>query len=301
MGRKISTIAILIFVLLTIIWGTSFILIKKSLMVFSPIQVGSLRILITFLALLPFSIKHFLKVSKKDLFYLGLSGIIGSFLPAFLFAFAQEGINSSTAGILNSLTPLFALLVGVLFFKFQAKWWNYMGIFITFVGTYGLLSISGNESFGFNFKYGSYIILASIGYGTQVNLIKYRLQHLPSFTIVVMQFFIISLPAAFILFFMTDFTQIADLSTEFLNGLMYVGILAIIATALALVLFYRLVKLVDPVFSASVTYFIPAVATLWGVIDGEFIEVGFFIWVSIILGGVYLINSKSLLKSPLKL
>jgi len=301
MNRKTGKLAFIIFFLLAFIWGSSFILIKKSLIEFSAIQVGSLRIIITFLALLPFSWKYISRLTKKDLIYLVFSGFAGSFLPAYLFAFAQEGINSSTAGILNSLTPLFALLIGVIFFKFQARWWNFTGILITFIGTYGLLSISGNESFGFNLKYGGLIIIASMGYGAQVNIIKYYLSHLPSFTIVVMQFFIISLPAAFVLFFLTDFSNIASMNSSFLEALLYVGILAVVATAIALVLFYRLVKLVDPVFSASVTYFIPAVATLWGIVDGETIQSSFFIWVTIILGGVYLVNSKSPLKNPLEL
>jgi drug/metabolite transporter (DMT)-like permease len=122
---------LLIFTLLAIIWGSSFILIKRSLMVFSPFQIGSLRIVITFLALTPFVLKRLRGVNLKDWLYIGASGLTGSFFPAYLFAFAQQGINSSTAGILNSLTPLFALLIAVIFFKFAAKWWNYMGIIVT--------------------------------------------------------------------------------------------------------------------------------------------------------------------------
>jgi len=279
------------------IWGSSFILIKRSLLVFSPFQIGSLRIFITFLALSPFILKRIKIVSLKDWFYIGTSGLVGSFFPAYLFAFAQLGINSSTAGILNSLTPLFALLIGVFFFKFAAKWWNYIGIIITSIGTYGLLSISGGNTFDFNLKYGSLVILASIGYGANVNIIRYFLNHLPSFTIVVMQFFLMSIPAAMILFFATDYVHLISTEESFLMGMLYVSILALVATAFALILFYRLVKIADPVFSASVTYFIPAVATLWGFIDGEKIGTTYFIWVTIILLGVYLVNSK-VIKRP---
>lgn len=293
--------AILIFALLAMIWGTSFILIKRSLFIFSPFQIGSLRIFITFIALSPFILKRMKVVSKKDWFYIGISGLAGSFFPAYLFAFAQQGINSSTAGILNSLTPLFALLIGVLFFKFAAKWWNYIGIIITSIGTYGLLSVSGGNSFDFNLKYGSLVILASMGYGANVNLIRYYLNHLPSFTIVVMQFFLMSIPAAMVLFMATDYLQLVSLEETFLEGMLYVSILALVATAFALILFYRLVKISDPVFSSSVTYFIPAVATLWGFIDGEKIGASYFIWVTIILVGVYLVNSKVIKWPPLEL
>lgn len=292
MNIKIEKKAVYIFILLAMIWGSSFILIKKSLDVFSPIQIGSLRIVITFLALAPFAFKYMKKVKTKDWIILSASAFVGSFFPAYLFAFAQQGINSSTAGILNSLTPLFALLIGVSFFKFKAKWWNYLGIIITFSGTYGLLSISGGQDFGFNIKYGGFILIASFGYGLQVNIIKYYLSHLPSFTIVVLQFFIISIPAVLILLFATDFLSIMSFEREFLEGLMYVSILAVIATAFALVLFYRLIKLVDPVFSSSVTYFIPAIATLWGIFDGETIGFSYFIWVTLILVGVFIVNTK---------
>jgi drug/metabolite transporter (DMT)-like permease len=292
MITSINKKALYIFTLLAIIWGSSFILIKKSLGVFDPIQIGSLRIIITFLALSPFAIKYLKKINTKDGLIIGVSALVGNFFPAYLFAFAQQGINSSTAGILNSLTPLFAMLIGLVFFKFQAKWWNYIGIMITLLGTYGLLSISGGQDFGFNLQYGGLILIASFGYGLQVNIIKHFLPHLPSFSIVVIQFFIISIPALFILLFATDFVQIASLEKEFLEGLMYVGILAVIATAFALVLFYRLVKLVDPVFSSSVTYFIPAIATLWGLIDGETIGISYFLWVTVILIGVFIVNTK---------
>ncbi len=294
MKTSLSYLAILIFLALTIIWGTSFILIKKGLLVFDPYQLGSLRIIITFLALLPISIPYLRMVKLKDWLILLISGSLGSFFPAYLFALAQQGLNSSTAGILNSLTPLFTLLIGVVFFTFKAKWWNYIGIIITFIGTYGLLSISGGQGISFNFKYGSLIILASLFYGIQVNIVKYLLSHIPSINLVAIQFFIIGFPALIVLFFFTDFTQIVSFEPEFLEGLMYVGILSLVATALALILFYRLVKLVDPVFSSSVTYFIPAVATLWGIIDGEKIGGSYFLFVTIILAGVFLINRKNI-------
>lgn len=293
MKTKLSYPALLIFIALTIIWGSSFILIKKGLIIFDPFQLGSLRIIITFIALLPFALRYIHMIKRKEWLILAISGSVGSFFPAYLFAMAQEGINSSTAGILNSLTPLFTLLIGVFIFTFKAKWWNYLGILITFIGTYGLLSVSGGQDFSFNFRYGSMILLASLFYGIQVNIIKYLLSHIPSLNLVAIQFFIIGIPALIILFFFTDFIQIASFEPKFLEGLLYIGILSLVATALALVLFYRLVKLVDPVFSSSVTYFVPAIATLWGIIDGEEIGGSYFLWVTIILAGVFLINNKN--------
>ncbi len=292
MESKLSLKAIAIFVILAIIWGTSFLLIKRGLTVFSPIQLGSLRIVLTFLALSPFAFKHLRKTRLRDWLLITFSGSLGSLFPAYLFAYAQQGLNSATAGILNSLTPLFALLIGVLFFKFSAKWWNYIGIAITTYGTYMLLAVSGGNSFDFNFTYGIYIIIATVGYGIQVNLVRYYLNHIPAFTIVIMQFFAIVMPAAIVLFFFTDFTSIIFTHPNFLSGLLYIGILAVVGTAFALIMFYKLVKWVDPVFSSSVTYFIPAVATLWGILDGEMIGLSYFLWVTVILGGVFLVNRK---------
>lgn len=300
MPLKINKSALLIFLILAFIWGSSFILIKRGLVVFTPIQLGSLRIVITFLALLPLVLKRMKNIKTRDWLIMAFSGLVGSFFPAYLFAFAQEGINSSTAGILNSLTPLFALLIGVVFFQFKAKWWNYLGIIITTYGTYGLLSSSGGNSFDFNFKYGSYILIASIGYGAQVNIVKHFLNHLPSLTIVVLQFFMISIPAMIVLFFYTDFIQLASFEPDFLEAMLYVSILALVATAFALILFYRLVKIVDPVFSTSVTYFIPAIASLWGLLDGEQLGATYILWVSIILLGVFFVNSKRSVTHTLK-
>jgi len=282
----------ILYISLVFIWGTSFILIKKSLEVFDPIQVGSLRIIISFLALLPLVLKRIKSIRNKDWLFLGLSGVLGSFFPAFLFAMAQVGLNSSTAGILNSLTPLFALLVGVYFFKFKARWWSYVGVFISMLGSYGLLTISGGNAFSFNIHYGILIIIATFFYGTQINIIKTYLSHIPPLTITIFQFFIIGWPAFFVLFGFTDFIELTKVEPKLFEGLFYVGILALVGTAFALILFNKLIKIVTPVFSASLTYFIPLVALIWGFFDGESFDLSFFLWIVLILSGVYLVNRK---------
>ncbi len=277
---------------LVLIWGTSFILIKKSLEVFDPIQVGSLRIIITFLALFPLAFKRLKSLTSKDLLILGIGGLLGSFFPAYLFAMAQTGLNSSTAGILNSLTPLFTLLIGVLFFQLKAKWWSYAGVLISMLGTYGLLTVSGGHAFSFNIQYGIMIIFATLFYGTQINIIKTYLKHIPPVTITVFQFLIIAWPAFFILFGFTNFIELFKTEAKIYEGLFYVGLLALIGTALALVLFNKLIKIANPVFSASLTYFIPLVALIWGFFDNESFILLFFLWIGLILSGVYLVNRK---------
>lgn len=287
-----NTLKWVLYFTLVLIWGTSFILIKKSLEVFNPVQVGSLRIIITFLALSPLIFKRFRSITPKDWFILGIGGLLGSFFPAYLFAMAQSGLNSGTAGILNSLTPLFTLLVGVGFFNLKSKWWSYAGVFISMIGTYGLLTVSGGNAFSFNIQYGIMIIFATLFYGTQINILKKYLSHIHPITITVFQFFIIGWPALLILFGFTNFTELYLVEERFFEGLLYVGILALMATAFALILFNKLIQIANPVFSSSLTYFIPLVALIWGFIDNESINLSFFLWLTLILSGVYLVNRK---------
>lgn len=289
---KTNNLKWILYFSLVLIWGTSFILIKKGLEVFDPVQVGSLRIIITFLALLPFVYKRFKKITPKDWFILGIGGLLGSFFPAYLFAMAQTGLNSSTAGILNSLTPLFTLLAGVSFFQYKARWWSYLGVFISMIGTYGLLTVSGGHAFSFNIQYGIMIIFATLFYGTQINIIKTYLSHIHPVTITVFQFFIIGWPAIFILFGFTNFLELFQTEPRVFEGLFYVGILALVGTALALILFNRLIKIANPVFSASLTYFIPVIALIWGFFDNESFNFTFVLWIGLILSGVYLANRK---------
>mgnify|MGYP000966708787 FL=1 len=282
----------ILYISLVLIWGTSFILMKKGLEVFDPIQLGSLRIIITFIALSPLAFKRFKSINREDWKVLAFAGIIGSFFPAFLFAMAQTGLNSSSAGILNSLTPLFTLLVGISFFKFKAKWWSFFGIFISMLGTYGLLSISGGNSFSFNIHYGLMIIFATLFYGTQINIVKTKLSHIPPVTITVFQFFVIGWPALLILFGFTDFISLFQSEPRIYEGLFFVAILALVATALALILFNMLIKIASPVFASSVTYFIPLIALLWGIFDNESFNLSILLWIVLILSGVYLVNKK---------
>lgn len=282
----------ILYISLVFIWGTSFILIKKSLEVFDPVQVGSLRMIISFLALLPLVYKRFKSITRKDWLILGISGTLGSFFPAFLFAMAETGLNSGTAGILNSLTPLFTLALGVFFFRLKAKWWSIVGVLISMFGSYGLLTISGGNTFSFNIKYGLMIILATLFYGAQINILKKYLSHLHPLTITVIQFFIIGWPAFFILFGFTNFITVFQTNPNIYEGLFYVGTLALFGTAFALILFNKLIQIANPVFSASLTYFIPLVALVWGIFDKEYLSLISILWIGLILSGVYLVNRK---------
>jgi drug/metabolite transporter (DMT)-like permease len=288
------TIAWIIFAGLALIWGSSFILIKRGLDFFSSTEVGALRISITFLFLLPLAIPRIKKLSPREWKYLTLIGLIGSVLPAFLFAKAQTGIDSSLAGILNSLTPLFTLIIGLSFFSYRAKWFNIAGVLIGLIGAIGLISISGGKGFEFNFQYAVYIIIATICYATNVNVVKYKLPGTDALTITVMSFFIIGFPLMLYLFLFTDFLHQLATEPQTFKGLGYLAILSIVGTGLALIAFNKLVKLGSPVFASSVTYLIPVVAVSWGAIDGEKLTILSFIWMAVIILGIFLVNKKKI-------
>jgi drug/metabolite transporter (DMT)-like permease len=283
-----------ILILLALIWGSSFILIKRGLEYFSSTEVGALRISIAFLTLAPIALKRIRLPKARDWKLLGMVGIIGSGLPAFLFAKAQTGIDSSLAGILNSLTPLSTMVIGLAFFSLKTKWFNIAGVIIGLAGAIGLISVSGGHSFEFNFQYAIYIIIATICYATNVNLIKYKLQHIDALTITSFSFFIIGLPVILYLLVFTDFVSQMSTEPKAAEGLIYIGILAVFGTALALIAFNKLVKVASPVFAASVTYLIPIVAVSWGFFDGERMPLTAIIWMGLILTGILLVNKKKI-------
>jgi len=277
---------------LALIWGSSFILIKRGLECFSSTEVGALRISITFLALAPMAIKRLKKITKREWKYLLMVGVIGGGFPAFLFAKAQTGIDSSLAGILNSITPLFTMVIAMSFFSLKTKWFNIAGVLIGLSGAIGLISISGGNSFEFNFQYAIYVIIATICYATNVNIVKYKLKETDALTITIFSFFIIGLPVLIYLLVFTDFINQILTEPAAIKGLGYISILAIVGTGLALIAFNKLVKIANPVFAASVTYLIPIVAVFWGTADGEKMPVTAFFWMAVILFGILLVNKK---------
>ncbi len=279
---------------LVLVWGSSFILIKKSLLYFTAVEVGILRITITFLFLLPWAIRSLRRIDRKHRNYLIISGIIGSFIPAFMFSIAQTGINSSLAGILNSLTPLFTLLLGLAFFKIVASWFNAMGVIIGLAGAMGLIYVSGgDQGFVFNIKYASLVMIATVCYAFNVNFIKIYLKDIDALTITVLTFFYIGIPS---LVYVLAFSNIPNKlmnENDALIGIGYVSILAIAGTGIALIAFNKLIKISTPIFASSVTYMIPVVAIIWGIIDGEIFKPIYILWFILIIIGVLMVNTKS--------
>ncbi len=271
----------------TIIWGTSYILIKKGLVVYSPIQVALLRMVFAFLALVPFFPFAFRKVDKKLLGQVALVALTGSTLPPFLFNYAQTEISSALTGILNSMTPLFTLIIGVIFYgnRFSRK--QGIGILLGLAGAVWLIW-SGSEGIeGAGWIYPSLVILATICYGFGGNIVNSKLGGMNPLTITCLIFLMIGPPAAVGLSF-TDFFTRVSVKGESLEALGFILILGVFGTAYALVLFNQLVHNTNALFASTVTYLIPLVAIIWGFLDGEHIELYHLLGLGFILSGVYI-------------
>lgn len=281
----------LILAILAVIWGSSFILIKYGLDHFSAAQVGSMRIVIAFLVLLPVALASRKRLKRADLLWLFLSGFLGYLIPSLLFAFAEQVVPSSVAGILNSLTPIFTLLVAVSLFGRKFSWVHTSGVLLGLVGAIGLmLSVNGGVV-DVRIGYALLIVLATILYAFNLNIIKTRLGHLRAIDVTAFGFLLNGPLAVIHLFLFTPlFPALSAPGAEW--GLLYIGILAVAGSAIALVIFNHLIKITNVIFSSSVTYLIPIVATLAGIADGESFKVRYLLWVVVILFGVFLVNKR---------
>jgi len=273
---------------LSLIWGSSFILMKKGLQSYSFDQVAAFRMLFGSVFMMPLAFKNFRILTKKDTPPLVINGLVGFAIPAFLFTKAQTQIDSSLAGILNSLTPLFTLLIGLLFTRSRVKLVWILGILIGLVGAIGLIYQRDlNLLEGIN-VYALFIVGATICYGLNVNILKYRLSHLGAVQITAVSFFFVG-PISGIYLLFTDFSGVAATPNYILN-LVYIALLALFGSAIAIVIFNALIKHTTTIFAASVTYVIPLIAIFWGVADGEAIRFTQIGWMVVILAGVYLVN-----------
>lgn len=284
--------AILLLIILSLIWGTSFILIKQGLKVFAPDEVGALRVTAAALFLLPAALTRLKELQKDHYGKLLLAGLMGTFIPAFLFSAAQTNMDSSVAGILNTLTPIFTLMIGSFIFKQKFKRLAVIGIVLGFVGALILMFARAGGELGSLNIYALLIVIACGFYGANLNFIKYNITDLKALTITSGAMLMIGPLAAVYLFGFSDFTHKLQTVPEAWKACGFVVILGIMSTAVATFLFNRLVKISTPIFASSVTYIMPIVAVGWGLADGEGLGVGHFLGMLTITAGVYLANKK---------
>ena len=275
--------------ILAVVWGSSFILMKKALVGLTPIQLGALRVLIAGGFLLLIGFKTLKEIKPHHWKHIVSTALLGTFFPVFLFAYAVKGIDSSIVSILNSLTPFNTLIVGFLVFGFTFKRKQLFGVFIGLLGTVLLILKGADLNPNQNYWYSILIFIASIGYAFNVNIVKKHLHDISAISIVAGNFIILMLPA-FIVLFVTGFFNDYEWTSTNMESLGYISLLAVVGTGIAKVLYNKMVHLATPIFASSVTYLIPIVAVFWGLLDGEKLSVLQLIAGVIILIGVYLVN-----------
>ena len=282
-------------IVLACIWGTSFILMKKGLVVFSALELGAIRVSVAALLLLPFALRHVGDVERSRFKWLALSGVVGTLLPAFLFAYAETKLASGLAGVLNALTAVFVLLVGALLFGQRLTAQRVLGIGLGLAGTVVMLQLGGSGGDATpagegNAWYGLYILAATIGYGLSVNVIKYKLSALSPIAVTSMLLMLIGGPALVFLLLATDFVHKLTTAPGAWTAFGYIALLATMSTAVAMVLFNKLIQQSTALFASSSTYLIPIVALALGALDGEAFNMWHFVGMVVILGGVLIIH-----------
>lgn len=277
-------------IVLSIIWGSSYILIKKGLDGFSAIQLWGVRVLMAGLLLMLIGFRSLRTIGKGQWKWVALSGVVGSFIPMFLFAWAETEIDSSIASILNSLVPLFTLFVGYALFRISFSLNQLAGVLVGLVGA-GLLIYLGSEvNPNQNYWYSSGVVVASFCYAINANLIKSKMQSVSPMGIATGNFLFLIVPALGVVLFSGALSAPVRQGPHFWSSLGYIALLCVFGTAIAKVMFNRLVQISTPVFSVSVTYLIPVVGVVWGILDGERFSAGQFGAATLILLGVYLVN-----------
>ena len=277
-----------LFVLLSFIWGSSFLLMLIGLEKLNAWQVAALRLFSAGIIMWPFVWTTLKKIPKEKTGYIILSGFLGSFFPAFLFCLAETRLDSSFAGTLNSLTPIFVVLVGIFFFNLKVKWQQVIGILISFAGSICLFMVKSGKTG--DLLYVGFIVLGTFFYGLNVNMIGKKLKEIPSFDIAVLAFAFLAIPSLIILLaFGTHNLNFADV--HILRSVGASALLGIAGTTIASVLFYVLLKKAGGVFASTVTYGIPFVAMFWGWVYQEKITIPVILSLFVILLGIFITNA----------
>lgn len=277
--------------ILSIVWGSSFILIKKALIAFDPIELACMRIAISSLAFMPFIIYYRTKIPWHRWKLFLAVGLTGSGIPAFMYFIAQTNINSMVSGLLNSLTPIWTLIMGLAIFKNAFDKQKLIGVLIGFLGAALLMIFGKSQGSNSNLWYGLFVVFGTICYGMSGNLVKHYLQNVDSIIISATSFFFIGLPAFAYLIFTGTFTSMAYTQDE-IHSLLALLVLALVGTVLASIIFYKLIQDTNAIFGSSVAYLMPLVAIFWGFLDGEGLGIIVIISMALILTGVYLIKKK---------
>ena len=282
-----SSIGFVTLLLLSLVWGSSFILIKKGLLAFTPMQVASLRIGIAGLAFLPFFIYNFKKIDWSKTRELLIVGFAGSAFPALLFSIAQTEVSSSVAGVLNSLTPLFVLIQGVLFYGLVLTKEKLIGVILGFLGASFLILFGKSIASDGNQWYGLFLVMATFCYALSVNTVQKHFQNISAINLSAAAYCLVA-PLGLIYLYFTDFVEVVQTHEHGMTSLGAITILSLASTVIASIIFFRLVQMTSALFASMVAYLIPLVALGFGFFDGEQVTIYHFIGMAMILFGVYI-------------
>jgi drug/metabolite transporter (DMT)-like permease len=288
LSLSIKTQTWISFIVLTIAWGSSFMLVKRGLQSFTPWQVASIRLTAAMTVFLPFALRYFKDIPKSQLPYIVLSGLLSMCVPAFLFCAAQIGLSSSIVSVLNALTPAFTFLVGVFFYKQKSKMMQIVGLTIGFIGSALLIFINPKGEISINFS-AFYVVIATIFYGINVNMVKRYLPNVKALhltSVAVTASGLLALPYLL----STDWLTVLQTVPKGKESFVASVALGVISTAFAQFIFNRMLQFSTAVFASSITYFIPIVAVMWGVLDGEILLPLHFLGMACIIGGILILN-----------
>lgn len=281
-------------IIIALTWGSSFILIKKTLPVFDPFQIGAFRAGFSGLLLSFIGIPALRRMSRKDIFWIALSGLLGNFLVVFIFPFAQQEVSSSLAGIINALDPIFTLILGVLLFGIRSKPIQYLGAIIGFGGAFILVYASDSENSQSHYLYTLLLIIGSALYAISALIVEKKLKHIKSTELTSSIYVFWMVPALIILAFSGFFTEIDFSQTETLESLGYLLFLTLVTTTLVMFLFFKLVQDTSAVFVSTISLLLPVIAVFWGILDGE----KFTFWYA--LGGILVLIGVNFIREETK-
>lgn len=277
---------------ISITWGSSFILIKKTLLVFTPYEIGAIRVVGSGLILAVIGIPALLRMRRGTLLWVIIAGFFGNFLPMFLFPIAQTKVSSSLAGILDSLVPIFILAFGFLFFGIKSKLTQVVGAVIGFLGATSLIYFSEANTESSQFGYAMLVVLAGASYGINSLIVKEKLPDLDVIKLTAAVYSFWAIPSGIILYF-TGIIQNFEMQPTYVEPLFYIAFLTIFGTALAMLLYFKLIQNTSAVFASTSSYLLPIVAVIWGVLDGEQFTAWYIFGAVLILIGIYLIREKT--------
>jgi drug/metabolite transporter (DMT)-like permease len=283
----------IVLILLSIIWGSSFILMKEGLKGFTPLELALIRMSVAALCFLPFALRHLRELRIKEIAMLFVVGLTGNALPAFLYAKSETVLPSAVVGVLTSMVPIFALILAWLFFRQRFPLANIVGIVVGIVGAV-LLAMAGSPEAdrSTNLAYAGLVLVATLSYGTNVNLVKGFFAKRNSVLVTSVALTTVGIPSLIFLLAGTTFIHTLRTNPAAPAALGYIAILGAFGTALSVLLFNQLLQAGTIIFATSVTYTIPIVAVLWGIVLHEQFTTIHAIGFAVILAGVWLANRR---------